>query len=390
MNKYQKKFPEDYSNEVSDIINKMSLTDGANVNVVGSMGLRTQLYANDYDCYEKIEVHRNMEFYAKKFQEVIDRLMETPLCYIMDIKCGSIKEWQIIDDDVIIENEKVKNFDADQSKKKLKLLFDKNIISSSEFNFILKKIKKEMSINDLFELKDFCKFHIIRWKPKEVLVGYKKLIDGSMYTLIEGLQSKSVSKLDVISWVNGNHFSDFSIIYQFMLKGKPVNGVMEINSETMIKSVKDDILYYYNKNNYFKMCKRLFILAKMTNDNLLMEFLTNLFNGDLGRIYVLYGDVQTLEHLVENDSNIPFDKIEFEIEQFRHRLANITIPAYFKKRDRILDIVEHLENIESHNRPKMLKELKSMKRFLEELLSEETKKHLESKKLIPLNERFLP
>lgn len=389
MNTYIKKFPEDYSNEVSDIIKKMSLTDGADVNVVGSMGLRTQLYANDYDCFEKIEVQRNMDFYATKFQKVVERLMDTPLCYIMDIKCGAIKEWQIIDDDVVIEDGKIKNFDEDNSKRKLEYLKDKNIISNYEFNFIIRKIKNGITIDELFELKDFCKFHIVRWSPREVLKGSKKLIDGSTYTLTQGFLSKSLSKLDVISWVQGNHFSDFSIIYQFFSKGRPING-LPLDNESIIKSVKDDVVYYLHKKNYFKMCKRLFILAKMTNDTLLIEFLTNMFNGDLGRIYILYGDVATLENLVENDANIPFDKIEFEIDQFRQRLSNITFPEYFKKRTRIFDIIENLENIESHNRPKMLKELKSMKKYLEDLLSEQTKKHLESKKLLPLSERFLP
>jgi hypothetical protein len=389
MNTYIKKFPEDYSNEVSDIITKMSLTDGAEVNVVGSMGLRTQLYANDYDCFEKIEIQRNIDFYTHKFQKVIQRLIETPLCYIMDIKCGAIKEWQIIDDNVVIENGQVQNFNIEKSKKKLENLKNNNIISKNEFDYIIKKIKNNITIDELFELKDFCKFHIIRWNPKEVLKGSKKLIDGSTYTLKDGFLSKSMFKLDVISWVNGNHFSDFSIIYQFMVKGQAING-LPLDNESIIKSVKDDIVYYLHKKNYFKMCKRLFILAKMTNDTLLIEFLTNLFNGDLGRIYVLYGDVSTLENLVENDANIPFDKIEFEIDQFRQRLSNITFPEYFKKRTRIFDIIEHLENIESHNRPKMIKELKNMKKYLEELLSEQTKKHLENKKILPLADRFLP
>lgn len=390
MDNTEKEFPKDYSNEVSDIIKKMSITDGADVNVVGSMGLRTQLYASDYDCFENIELQRNMDYYASKFQNVIKRLIDTPLCYVMDIKCGSIKEWQIIDDDVVIEGGEVKNFNVGNSKRKLEYLKDKNIISNYEYNYIIKKIKSDMTIEDLFDLKEYCKFHIVRWNSREVLKGSKKLIDGSTYTLKEGFLSKSLSKLDVISWVQGNHFSDFSIIYQFMSKGHPVNGLPLDNDSIIISSIKDDILLYLHKKNYFKMCKRLFILAKMTDDTLLIEFLTDMFNGDLGRIYILYGDVVTLENLIENDANIPFDKIEFEIDQFRQRLSNITFPAYFKKRTRIFDIIEHLENIESHNRPKMLKELKNMKKYLEELLSDQTKKHLESKKLFPLAEKFLP
>jgi hypothetical protein len=389
MNTYLKKFPEDYSNDVSDIINKMSITDGKDVKVVGSMGLRTQLYANDYDCFEKIELERNIDYYVKKFQKVVERLIDTPLCYIMDIKCGAVDEWQIIDDDVIISDGEVKNFNEEQSKRKLENLLDDKIISHYEFNYIIKKIKSNMTIEDLFELKDFCKFHIVRWNSKDVLNGYKKLIDGRTYTLKDGFLSKSLSKLDVISWVSGNHFSDFSIIYQFMKRGQPING-LPLDDKSIIKSVKDDIVYYLHKKNYFKMCKRIFIIVKMTGDNLMMEFLSNIFNGDLGRIYTLYGDVMTLENLIENDAVLPFKKIEFEIEQFRQRLSNITFPEYFKKRTRIFDVIETLENIESHNRPKMLKELKSMKNYLESLLSEQTKKQLDSKKLLPLSDRFLP
>ncbi len=381
-----KEYPEDYSNEVRKIINTISLTNGEYITVYGSNSLRNQLYASDYDCYETIELTKNIGYFVDKFQFKIKKLMEMPSVYIMGIICGKIPEWEILDPNIKIVDDKVENYNQEKSKERLKAVFDKKIITASEFHYINNKLKPTIKPDDLFSLKQDCSFHIIRWTPQDVIKGYTKLINGQKFSLKQGFLSKSIIKLDLIAWVNGNHFTDFSVIYQFTHKGQPINGIQLFLDTTL----REDILSFFNDGKYYKMAKRIFAYALLEDDKNTIKELTTLFNSDLGRIYVVYGDILTLQNLIQNENDIPYDKILFEIDQFRNRLANITIPAYLKERTRLNDVITHLHNIENHNRPKMLKELASMKKYLEKLLNDETKKYLIKIGLLPLPKKYLP
>jgi hypothetical protein len=381
-----KEFPEDYSGEVRKIINTISLTNGEYITVYGSNSLRNQLYASDYDCYETIELTKNIGYFVDKFQFKIKQLMEKPLVYITSIICGKIPEWEVLNPNIKIVGDKVENYNQEESKQKLKTLFDNKVITQSEFHFINSKLKPSIDPNDLFSLKQECSFHIVKWSPQDVIKGYTKLINGQKFSLKQGFLSKSLIKLDLIAWVNGNHFTDFSVIYQFTHKGQPINGIQLFLDTTL----REDILSYFNDGKYYKMSKRIFAYALLEDDTKTIEKLTTLFNSDLGRIYVVYGDILTLQNLIQNENDIPYDKILFEIDQFRNRLANITLPAYLKEKTRIYDVIKHLQNIENHNRPKMLKELSSMKKYLEKLLNEETKKYLMKNGLLPLPKKYLP
>jgi hypothetical protein len=386
MNINQKEFPIEYSNEVKNIIYALSLTNGEYITVYGSNSLTRQLYASDYDCYETIELTKNIGYFVEKFQFKIKNLMNMPLVYIMNFTCGKIPEWQILDDKISIEDGKVINYNQDESKAKLKNLFDKHIITASEFHYINNKLKPTIEADELFSLKQDCSFHIIKWTPKEIIRGYTKLINGDKYTLKQGFLSKSIIKLDVIAWVNGNRFTDFSVIYQFTSRGQPINGIQLFLDTTL----KEDILSFVNDKKYFKTAKRIFALSLITKDNSVINKLTDLFNGDLGRIYNVYGDILTLINLIENEDDIPYDKIEFEIGMFRQRLANVNMPSYLKEKTRIFDVIDQLKRIDRHSRPKMLKELRTMKKYLENLLNTETEKILKKIDILPLKKKYLP
>ena len=47
-----KQFPQDYPRDALAILDAMSFTDGKSVMLLGSMSIRNQQYANDYDTYE--------------------------------------------------------------------------------------------------------------------------------------------------------------------------------------------------------------------------------------------------------------------------------------------------------------------------------------------------
>jgi hypothetical protein len=116
-----------------------------------------------------------------------------------------------------------------------------------------------------------------------------------------------------------------------------------------------------------------------------MEVLSPLFNGDLGRLYIVYGDIGTIEDLFEYENDVPYKKLEFEFDQFKGRLSNITLPAYLQKEKQLFEKINSLVNMEKTilNKPRILKLLADLKEDLLLLLSKYTEKYLKEKKIFP-------
>ena len=361
----------DFSNKIKDIIYNLSLTNNENLEIVGSIAQSYQLYASDFDLIETI--NDNSSKYIKKFQQVIKHFLKQKNVFIGDIKSGEIKEWKILDD-VYIKNNKIINYNYKSSINKINILHQNNIITYKEYNDSLNLLKQNISIKDFFKMKDLFKFHIVRWKPYEVLQGYKILRDNSKYTLKESFKS-GITKLDLIAYID-NRFIEFSIIYNF-----------NNNTSDIIEGLKTDILNFYLDKNYFKMSKRIFSLSKIYDDKSIINALSTLFNSDLGKIYLLNADIKTLLYLFENVDNLPLIRIRKEISSFNKRLNNIKLS--FNANNTINKIITQIKNIEKDMTVDKVDDLISISKSLENILMTETKKFLELYQILPLDERFL-
>jgi hypothetical protein len=232
------------------------------------------------------------------------------------------------------------------------------------------------------------RFNILRWTPQEVLKGYKKLHDGRRFTLADAITSPTLSKMDCISWVQGNRYTEFSVIYEFYQKKRLLNGQIK-NPEL---ALKESTYQLYHEKNYYKMAKRMFALSRLNHHYGLLKTLSALFNGDLGRLYIVYGDVGTIEYMVENLRHLPTKRINFELDQFHNRLANITLPKYLQKQPELLSL---LDRIEKHtditkDKAKLLYMLRTLKEHIMKLLSAYSYDYLQDHNLIPPPRAFLP
>ena len=371
----KKSYPEGYPNDAVELLKSMSFTDGKAVNVVGSMSLRSQVYAGDYDAYEKVSFKGTKTLIVKrlvnKFKSIIKSLQKFPLTYIGDIKAGSVEEWRIIQ----------RPYNQEKSFKKLEELYKLKIISRKEYEEGKKRFIKNPSELDLLLLEQDFRPNIIRWKVWEVLKGSKILKDGRKFTLEEAFQTPTITKLDIMSWVQNNRFTDFSMIYEFNINGETLNpGIKDLE-----KSILENIYVLHSEKKYYKMAKRLFSLAKYKNNIDVLEILSPLFNGDLGRLYIVYSDIGTIEDLFEYENNLPYSKLEFEFDQFKGRLSNITLPGYIQKEKSIFEKINTLVRIEKlpTNKSRILNLLGELKSDLLEILSKYTEKFLKEKKIFP-------
>jgi hypothetical protein len=370
-----KSFPEGFPNDVNDVLRAMSFTNGEKVKISGSMSLRSQLYAGDYDGVERIETHGSkihaVKSLARKFKNVLRKLKTIPNTYIGDIKSGSIEEWVIIK----------QPYNYEYSIGKLEELYKKGIIDSDQYHHGLKVIKPKITKLEYLGLQRDFRPNIVRWKVHEVMAGYKTLIDGRKYTLEEAFQAPVITKLDVISWVQNNRFTDFSMIYIFRNNGKKLNTV-ERNTE---EALRENIFMLYHEKSYFKMAKRIFSLAKFHKQVGILHKFLPLFNGDAGRIYSLYGDIGTLEELLEVTENVPFNKIEFELDQFKGRLSNINMESYIPQEHHVFNLIGRIVNMRSQTYSKtyLARVLEEIKKILEKLLNAYAKGYLVREGLFP-------
>lgn len=362
----KKQFPEGFPSDVIDVLNAMSFTDGKGLHIVGSMSLRSQLYAGDYDAIEYINTSGNrnhaLDSLVAKFKKIVKEVESLPNTTIADIKSGSIEDWVIINEP----------YDYSESIAQLERLYMGGIIDKETYNDGKRRIKPRVSKYDLLTLARDFRPNIVRWTPRDVLLGYKTLVDGRKFTLKEAFTSPVITKLDVVSWVQNNRFTDFSVIYQFKFNSTALNATIS-NIED---AISDNILMLHHEGNYFKMAKRMFSLAKFRKDLPKLEKLSNLFNGDIGRIYMIYGDIGTIESLFEHP-NIPYKRIAFETDQFKGRLSNITLKAYIAKEKYIFDLLDRLDDKEN-----ILHNLREIKEALYDIMTHYAKVYLVKTKLI--------
>jgi hypothetical protein len=365
-----KEYPQNFPSDAIKIMEAMSFTD--NVKVLGSMAIRSQQYAGDYDLVEEVNVKYSsnesaLEYLAKRFKEIIKHLQKMPNVFIGDIKAGVVEEWRILPKEYKFEGDKVIGYSVDKCKAKVDELLKKKIITQSEANETKVYLKPNMSPTDFLEAKDVIKFHTVRWTPSEVLKGYKIVRGGFKYSLAKAFNSPSIVKLDVIGFVQNNKYTDFSIIYQFKNNDTILNKeVIDIE-----KSLRENIYFYFNTKNPFKALKRIFALAKYKEDLNTIKLLSPILNSDLGRIYSVISDLGTLDTLLEDYNNAPLDKVKFELDQFIGRLSNVYHIQDFLNKEHI--ILKHIELAKkSKSKSEVLTHINDIHLILQDILTKAT------------------
>ena len=327
----EKEYPENYPEDVIRILDAMAF-DPKEVRMLGSMSIRSQQYAGDYDAFERVSIDSLSET-VKKFQSIIRHLLSLrPKVYIGDIKSGIVPQWEVLKGVKLVDGGVV-GYNRKESRDKIYLMLEKKVISAQEAEKAYRLLPTLLTPKTFLEAKDFFKFHTIRWTIPEILHNKNVLRDGTAVSLEECFVSPGITKVDVIALVQNSRFTDFSAVYEFVKDGKVVNDV-PFNLE---ESLKQDIQAYTLLGKPFKSIKRMFALAKHRDDNETIKALTPILNSDLGRLYHIIGDIGTLIALLEDHKQIPITTIHYEIDQFINRLAHVyTLKDFLKAEPNIV------------------------------------------------------
>jgi len=306
-----KNFPANYSNEVLNVFEALSMTKLKDLQIVGSSSVRSQLYAGDFDAMEKVKD----EGVAEKLKDIIKKLRSIPDCYINDIKIGEIPEWNVFRRSARIENGKVLDFNIKDSQSRVDQLRRDNIISAKEATEANQLLDKATTPMGFLEAKKEIRFHILRWKPNNILDGFLEY-RGHKITLEDAIHSGGLIKIDIV-YNNAGRFTDFSVIYN-VYKGKKL---ITLPPPNIVASLLEDVTYY-EETDPFKAIKRLFALAKATRSEDKAALLVPILNSDLGRLYQIINDLKVLLNLIT--INVPsIAEIKRQIDEIRSRMGNI-------------------------------------------------------------------
>jgi hypothetical protein len=348
-----KEYPDDYPKDVQSVFADMTM--GGTFILLGSASIREQLYAGDFDGFEEVNVS-SVASAVSKFKSVVRRLQKRKDLYVGDIKAGFIKKWKVLPDSAAIKKNAVVGYDAIYSQTVLEGLHKDGLITAEEYKAGKAALKPKMEPRDFTAASDILKFHVVRWTPKDILAGKTTLRDGSSYSLGQALTTPTVAKMDVIGWIQNNHFAEFSVVYEFH-KGKEILNPTRQTMAKLSESLTESIIAYREVGNYFKVLKRIYSLARLKKDEPTLRDLTPILNSDLGRLYYVLTDINTLMFLLEHHKNLPEDELRLMVDQFIGRLSNVSIPAIVGRSKALNSEIRHIETLSLSKMSEPLKHL---------------------------------
>jgi len=355
-----KRFPDNYSERVLEILTALSMTGLKGIEVVGSASQRAQLYSSDYDASEDVR-SKNI---PEELKQVIHRVRGLEETYFGDIKCGHIPEYDVLSTAKVVDR-KVTGFNKIASIKGIDLALEQKAITQEEakqFRSILNKITTPL---ELLEAKKEIRFHILRWTPAQILAG-ELFYRGRYFTLEEAVNSGGLIKIDVIANIH-DRFTECSMIYN-VYKGRKL---ITLQPPPIRISLAEDVLYY-SEREPFKSLKRLYSLTKYDKNEEAAELLLPLLNSDLGRLNTIINDLNTLHSLLELHHHEPTQDVLEQIDVMREKMGNIYLLKDFLKAE--YNIIGEINSLIRSPKTQVLGKIKKLSKKLSLILNEETLK----------------
>lgn len=350
-----------------------------NTAILGSYAIKSQLYTSDVDCFEVVKMKATK--IASTFQRNIRKMLNNDDIYIGDIKLGEFEPFRIIDENAYFHNSKLYRYDYKTSRLKLDTLFKNGYITIGEYNKAKSILKEKPNMEELNNIKKELRFHILRWRPQDIINGYLKLRNGKKYKLVEAIKDPSLFKLDIILY-DGYKFIDISIIYDIRDKD---NIKKKLKSYNTLQTLRNDISTFFTQKKYFKVLKRYYSLfkynynyvktsKKQNKKNLMyVVILTKILNSQLGQLYQVKSMIDVLVFLFSNFKNISRERVFNNINLIIDKLSNIYNKNYVKiEKDIISDLLLILNN-KSINEGKLLTKIYDK---FDNLINEMSKKYV--------------
>ena len=192
------------------------------------------------------------------------------------------------------------------------------------------------------------------WTRQEVLKGVN---------LEKVFEHKNVIKIDIAQYVAGR-FLAVSNWYEFRWdNGKGINREKE-TKDTPLSLREDMKKFYYEKKNYLKVLKRYFIITQNKNLKSEQEKLIKIFESDLGKIYKIKSEQDTMISILEQyHDKTTIERVKEALQNQKNDIGTTTIgiPS---------SIFDKLDKLQSYKSAKSIEnKLESIKHYLLEFVN---------------------
>lgn len=367
----EKKNLNDLSREIKNVTKTITISPTKS-KLYGSFVYRAQTYPSDIDVHEVIDSSISKEdAYSKMvdaLRTLIKKIHTMPGAYVGDIKAGMDKR-----------------FEVDIKDKNFLNILDKwlkdGLVTKSEYDN-LENLYLDKSYNLLEE--EIRNLQVIRWKEREVLQGFKFLRGRKRLNLIDAVKGKSAIKIDMWAPIDGkyNEITNF-----FFVVNKLPNGKVELlntDKEDYLTEMVKQIEKYNKKEFYnpFKATKRMWGIARHTENEPLLKKLTPLFQGDMARINQIMSEISTIILMMENMNVLPVNILRSQIDGFKDRLSYVyEVPIDLDKISSLIDEIIKKLYKPGGGGPAPIPKLKELKEYLEKLRNSGTEQFLNENKI---------
>lgn len=377
----------------------------------GSAIYRAQPFPSDIDLIQYIyyqlnkpfkkdnnEYNEGIKLFEAIIQNINDKVGKELINYKGDFKAGinhqydaKLGKWK---------NNKLEGYDESDVKRVIHLMHKNRLIDKKEHDKLMSSAGNLTYDNWDYVNEEIRKAKTIRWRYSEIEAGHKK---PNGKKLFDALKDKTNVKYDIWSFINGKYVEVTNMFIFVMLDPKSSttsstsgNGTKHyVNmrddfEEHRPEELREDIEKLFISKIYFKpfkMVKRMWALAHMTNDKAMLKKLTPLTSSTISLAGQVSSEIETLIMMLEKLASPPLEHIRQHIDTFKPRLANVT--AFRIAEKYIFNVLDDMADgvYEVNDMIKLLKEIKD---YLKEKISDYTIDYLKGVNLWPPPRDYLP
>lgn len=191
---------------------------------------------------------------------------------------------------------------------------------------------------------------------------------------------KDVIKLDIIGPYD-ERYLEMSTFFILKSSSEYINVETDYFESLKISLHKD--ISHYQESKPFKALKRVWSLARITNDSTTMKLLKDIIKSNIALLGQINADIETIMLLIEHESNYDTEFIFNELDGFREKLSTIIdIKLDYEKINLMIDNIKLLFKFgkdQNFNESNVLKEnLTRLHNYLLKVINKETFDYLES------------
>lgn len=293
-----------------------------NSSLIGSMSYKIQKYPSDIDLYEQIKVccskEEAIEYFQLGIKRIVNEVRLKRYHWVIEVKCG-------IDDRYDVVNNLTQNNLDDFLNNNL------NILDMKDYD----ELRNLSVYTDSEKITDILrKYYVIRWTADEVEFG-QKVKAGKRFYFEDCVDTISPINIEIIAVVN-RKFTDISNFYVLMFHNKIDGDDVLINfpqdylvdgRSFVIQGLKDGInkvLFSKIHKDVFKGIKRMYSLARITQNDKLYDKIKDIVSSDLSALSQIKSEFATINEILNFTDELPWNILFSQLDGLKFRLGGNT------------------------------------------------------------------